>query len=260
MLAISVLSLRKSPYMGFFLYIFIKKHIKKKESGGFMKYEIRGEPLPVVICYLEEREKMITEQGAMAWMTPNMKMETNTNGIGRAFARTFSGESFFQNIYYPNRGDGMIAFTSSFPGTILAFEIEEGVEIIAQKKAFLAATEGVRLSTVFNKKLGTGLFGGEGFIMQRLSGNGTAFVEIDGSVVEYDLGIGDSMIIDTGYLAAMSGSCQLKVETVPGVKNKFFGGEGFFNTVVTGPGHIWIQTMPAVKMAGALRPYITTGN
>ena len=112
MLAISVLSLRKSPYMGFFLYIFIKKHIKKKESGGFMKYEIRGENLPVVICYLEEREKMITEQGAMAWMTPNMKMETNTNGIGKAFARTFSGESFFQNIYYPNRGDGMIAFTS----------------------------------------------------------------------------------------------------------------------------------------------------
>ena len=183
------------------------------------------------------------------------KYERNWKGVCK---NIFWGVFFSKYLLSKQRR--RIAFTSSFPGTILAFEIEEGVEIIAQKKAFLSATEGVRLSTVFNKRLGTGLFGGEGFIMQRLSGNGTAFVEIDGSVVEYDLGIGDSMIIDTGYLAAMSGSCQLKVETVPGVKNKFFGGEGFFNTVVTGPGHIWIQTMPAVKMAGALRPYITTGN
>lgn len=152
-----------------------------------MRYEIEGNNLPVVICHLEEGEKIITEQGAMAWMTPNMKMETNSNGIGRAVARTFSGESFFQNIYYPcrGRGKGMIAFASSFPGTILPFEIEPGNEIIAQKKAFLAATEGVQLSTVFNKKIGAGLFGGEGFIMQKLSGDGLAFLEIDGSVMEY---------------------------------------------------------------------------
>lgn len=152
-----------------------------------MRYEIEGNNLPVVICHLEEGEKIITEQGSMAWMTPNMKMETNSNGIGRAVARTFSGESFFQNIYYPcrGRGKGMIAFASSFPGTILPFEIEPGNEIIAQKKAFLAATEGVQLSTVFNKKIGAGLFGGEGFIMQKLSGDGLAFLEIDGSVMEY---------------------------------------------------------------------------
>lgn len=225
-----------------------------------MRYEIEGSNLPVVICYLEEGEKIITEQGAMAWMTPNMKMETNSNGIGKAFARTFSGESFFQNIYYPYRGNGMIAFASSFPGTILPFGIESGNEIIAQKKAFLAATEGVQLSTVFNKKIGAGLFGGEGFIMQKLSGAGLAFLEIDGSVIEYELAIGESMLINTGYLAAMSESCKLKVETVPGLKNKFFGGEGFFNTIVTGPGHVWIQTMPANKMAGALRPYIPNGD
>lgn len=227
-----------------------------------MKYEIKGENLPVVICYLEENEKMITERGAMAWMTPNMKMETNSNGIGRAVARTFSGESFFQNIYYPcrGRGKGMIAFASSFPGTILPFEIEPGNEIIAQKKAFLAATEGVQLSTVFNKKIGAGLFGGEGFIMQKLSGKGLAFVEIDGSVVEYQLAAGESIVLDTGYLAAMSESCKLKVETVPGLKNKIFGGEGFFNTIVTGPGHVWIQTMPANKMAGALHPYMSSGD
>lgn len=225
-----------------------------------MRYEIKGDSFPVVICQLEEKEKMITEQGAMSWMSSNMKMITNSNGIGKAFARTFSGESFFQNIYYPVGGEGFIAFASSFPGAIIAFEIGNGKEVIAQKKAFLAATEGVRLSTVFNKKLGTGLFGGEGFIMQKLSGYGTAFVEIDGSVVEYELDESDSIVIDTGYLAAMSSSCQMKVEAVPGIKNKFFGGEGLFNTVVSGPGHVWIQTMPASKMAGTLQLYRPTNN
>ena len=116
------------------------------------------------------------------------------------------------------------------------------------------------MSTVFNKKIGAGLFGGEGFIMQKLSGDGLAFLEIDGSVMEYELAIGESMLINTGYLAAMSESCKLKVETVAGLKNKFFGGEGFFNTAVSGPGHVWIQTMPTNKMAGALRPYIPNGD
>lgn len=225
-----------------------------------MRYEIKGENLPVVVCYLEEKEKMITEQGAMSWMSPNMKMTTNSNGLGKAFARTFSGESFFQNIYYPSNGKGLIAFASSFPGAILAFEIDDGKEIIAQKKAFLAATEQVKLSTVINKKIGAGLFGGEGFIMQKLSGQGTAFIEIDGSVVEYDLDSKESIVIDTGYLAAMSASCQMRIETVPGLKNKIFGGEGFFNTVVSGPGRVWIQTMPANKMAHALLQYLPIKN
>lgn len=225
-----------------------------------MKYEIKGENLPVVICYLEENEKMITERGAMAWMSHNMEMATSTNGIGKAIARTFSGESLFQNIYCTKRGKGLIAFASSFPGVILPFKIDAENEIIVQKKAFLAATEKVQLSTVFNKKVSAGLFGGEGFIMQKLSGKGLAFVEIDGSVVEYQLAAGESIVLDTGYLAAMSESCKLKVETVPGLKNKIFGGEGFFNTIVTGPGHVWIQTMPANKMAGALHPYMSRGD
>lgn len=167
-----------------------------------MKYEIKGENLPVVICYLEENEKMITEQGAMAWMSPNMEMATSTNGIGKAIARTFSGESLFQNIYCTKRGNGLIAFASSFPGVILPFKIDAENEIIVQKKAFLAATEKVQLSTVFNKKVSAGLFGGEGFIMQKLSGKGLAFVEIDGSVMEYQLAAGESIVLDTGYLAA----------------------------------------------------------
>ena len=149
-----------------------------------MKYSIEGAPLPVVICDLEAGESMITEKGAMSWMTPNMKMETSGGGMGKMIGRMFSGENMFQNRYTAEGGAGQIAYASSFPGSILAFEIGNGNEIIAQKSAFLASTDGVILSVAFQKKLGGGLFGGEGFIMQRLSGNGTAFVEIDGYVKE----------------------------------------------------------------------------
>ena len=210
-----------------------------------MNYNIEGEPLPVVICNLEANETMITEKGAMSWMTPNMKMETTSNGgIGKMFGRAFSGESMFQNRYTSMGGPGMIAFASCFPGCIRPFQIAPGQEIIAQKSAFLASTSGVELSVFFQKRIGAGFFGGEGFIMQRLSGNGLAFLEFDGHIKEYELAPGQQLVIDTGYLAAMTGSCQLEIQTVPGIKNVVFGGEGLFNTVVTGPGRVWLQSMP----------------
>ena len=222
-----------------------------------MKYSIGGEPLPVVICTLDSGETMICESGAMSWMTPNMKMETTSNGgVGKMLGRMFSGESMFQNRYTAQGGEGMIAFASSFPGSIRAFEIAPGQEIVAQKKAFLASSSGVELSVFFQKKIGSGLVGGEGFIMQKLSGQGMAFLEFDGFVKEYDLQPGQQMIIDTGYLAAMSTTCQMDVQTVPGLKNAIFGGEGIFNTVITGPGHLWLQTMPVPQLAGALIPYL----
>lgn len=225
-----------------------------------MKYSIEGEPLPVVICDLEAGEKMITEKGAMSWMTPNMKMETQGGGMGKMVGRMFSGESMFQNHYTAEGGPGQIAFASSFPGAILVVDIAPGKEIIAQKSSFLAATDGVQLSVAFQKKMGSGFFGGEGFIMQRLSGQGTAFVEIDGHVKEYELAPGESMIIDTGYLAMMEASCTINITTVKGLKNKFLGGEGFFNTVVTGPGKIYLQSMPINQMASTLVPYLPSTN
>lgn len=223
-----------------------------------MKYSIEGAPLPVVICDLEAGESMITEKGAMSWMTPNMRMETSGGGMGKMIGRMFSGENMFQNRYTAEGGAGQIAYASSFPGSILAFEIGTGKEIIAQKSAFLASTEGVTLSVAFQKKLGGGLFGGEGFIMQRLSGNGTVFVEIDGYVKEYELAAGEQMLIDTGYLAAMESTCTMDITTVKGLKNKVLGGEGFFNTVVTGPGKIYLQSMPINQMAGVLQPFLST--
>ena len=225
-----------------------------------MKYSIEGAPLPVVICDMEPGETMITERGAMSWMSPNMQMETTGGGAGKMLGRMFSGESIFQNRYTAMGGPGQIAYASSFPGSIIPFEIGPGSEIIVQKSAFLASTSGVELSVYFQKKLGSGFFGGEGFIMQRLSGQGTAFIEIDGYVKEYRLEAGQSMVIDTGYLAAMDVTCNMEITTVKGIKNMFLGGEGLFNTVVTGPGRVFLQTMPVCQMADTLRPFFPSSN
>ena len=223
-----------------------------------MQYEIKGTPLPVVICNLNDGEQMITERGSMSWMTPNMKMETVSGGLGKMFGRMVSGETLFQNRYTAQGGNGMITFASSFPGSIRPVSISPGNELVIQKSAFLASEAGVQLSVFFQKKFGSGLFGGEGFIMQKLSGNGMVFLEIDGYAVEYDLEAGQQMVIDTGYVAAMSVTCKMDIQTVPGVKNALFGGEGIFNTVVTGPGKIVLQTMPINTVASAIRPFIPT--
>ncbi|MGN0405270.1 MAG: TIGR00266 family protein [Bariatricus sp.] len=226
-----------------------------------MRYQIQGDTLPVVICELENGEQMVTERGSMSWMSPNMKMDTSTNGgIGKAFGRMFSGESMFQNTYTSQGGKGLIAFASSFPGSIKAFEVRPGQEYIFQKKAFLASEVGVSLTVHFQKKVASGLFGGEGFVLQRVSGNGIVFAEFDGHVVEYDLQPGQQIVVDSGYLAAMTASCQMDIQTIPGLKNVVFGGEGLFNTVITGPGHVWLQTMPISSVANALRPYFPSGN
>ena len=180
-----------------------------------MKYKIEGGNLPVVICELEAGETLITEGGAMSWMSPNIRMETTSNGgVGKALGRMFSGEKLFQNRYTAVGGGGMIAFASSFPGSIRAFEIGPGNELICQKGVFLAGEESVDLSVYLNKKLGKGLFGGEGFIMQKLSGRGTVFGEFDGHIVEYELAAGQQIIIDTGHLAAMSATCKMDIQMV----------------------------------------------
>ncbi|MBQ6347781.1 MAG: TIGR00266 family protein [Clostridia bacterium] len=209
-----------------------------------MKYQIKGEPMPVVIFQLEDGESVICESGAMSWMSPNLEMETSGGGAGKVFGRMFSGEGMFQNRYTARKGAGMIAFASKFPGDIRAVEITRDSPVICQKGAFLASTEGVELSVAFQQKFSTGLFGGEGFIMQKLSGNGTAFIEIDGSTIEYNLEPGQQMLIDTGYLAMMDATVKMEIQKIKGLKNVMLGGEGLFNTLVTGPGRVVIQTMP----------------
>lgn len=221
-----------------------------------MEYEILGTPLPVVVCYLKKGEMMLSDSGAMAWMDPCMEMGTTSNGgIGKAFGRMFSGETMFLNTYTA-LDDGKIAFASSFPGEIRKYDIAPGREIVTQKSAFLASDPTVERTVFFNKKATTGFFGGEGFIMNKFSGHGTLFVEIDGSTVEYDLAPGQQIIVDTGYVAVMDATCTMTTQSVQGIKNKVFGGEGFFNTVITGPGRVVLQTMPISAIAGSIASLI----
>ena len=226
-----------------------------------MNYEIQGGNFPVLVCTLNDNEAMISEGGGMSWMSPNTEMKTSSNGgLGKMLGRMMTKESLFQNIYTARGGVGTIAFASSLPGEIMPLEINPGSDYVCQKSAFLASTQGVELSTFFQKKFGAGLFGGEGFIMQKLSGSGMAFIEIDGSAVRYNLEAGQQLIVDTGHVVLMSSSCKMDVQTVKGVKNVLFGGEGLFNTVVTGPGEVILQTMPTMKLAQSIQPYIVTGS
>lgn len=223
-----------------------------------MNYEIKGAPMPVVECQLEAGESIKCEGGSMSWMSANMKMETSGGGIGKMFTKAISGEKMFQNIYTAQGGPGMIAFASSFPGNIVAVELTPGHDIVCQKSSYLASTSGVELSVFFQKKLGAGFFGGEGFIMQRLSGTGLVFLEIDGSTMTKELAAGEKLIVDTGYLALMDASCSIDIQTVGGVKNALLGGEGLFNTVVSGPGKVTLQSMPEFQLANSIRKYIPT--
>ena len=216
-----------------------------------MNYEIIGGNLPAVICHMKAGEKIVCESGGMSWMDDAFTMETSGGGVGKMLGRMFSGESVFRNIYTANR-DGDIAFASSFPGQIIAVQVTPGNPIIAQKSAFLACDPGVETSVFFQKKVGAGLFGGEGFIMQKFEGNGIVLLEVDGSVKEYNLAAGQRMLMETGHLVIMDGTCSMDVERIKGAKNIVFGGEGLFNTVVTGPGRIVIQTMPIAKTAQVL--------
>ena len=222
-----------------------------------MQYEIKGGAFPVVICQLNDGEQMITEKGSMVWMSPNMEMKTSGGGVGICSPRPSPARACSRTSTPPG-GNALIAFGSSFLGQILALEIGPGNEIILQKAAFLASEPGVQLSMHFNKKLGAGFFGGEGFIMQKLSGRGMAFAEVDGELVEYTLGPGQQMIVDTGNVLGFERTVAIDIQQVKGLKNKFFGGEGFFNTVLTGPGKIWLQTMPISGVAMSIYPFLPT--
>ena len=217
-----------------------------------MRYEIKGGSFPVVICNLENGEKMITEKGSMSWMSPNMEMETNAGGFGKAIGRMFSGESIFQNLYTAKGGEGMIAFASSFPGSIVPFEITPGNDLIVQKSGFLASESTVELSVHFQKKLGAGFFGGEGFILQDIHGSGHVFLEVDGDKVEKILAPGEVIKVDTGNVVAFEKTVSYEIETVKGLKNMFLGGEGLFLTRLTGPGRVILQTQNFNEFAGRI--------
>lgn len=224
-----------------------------------MQYEIQGGNLPVVVCKLQRGESMFTESGGMGWMTQGIEMNTNMEGgLFGSIARKFSGESIFMVTYTCTANEGTIAFPSSFPGSILAMDLQPGQSIIAQKSSFLCGERSVKLEVHFKKNLGVGFFGGEGFIMQRITGPGRVFLEVDGSVIKQTLNPGEMLKVDTGHIAAMSPSVAMEVKMLKGFKNVLFGGEGLFLTELTGPGDVWLQTMPIPNVAKAIIPFITS--
>ncbi|VVC03781.1 Mitochondrial biogenesis AIM24 [Candidatus Bilamarchaeum dharawalense] len=225
-----------------------------------MKNKIEGEVMQALTLELEPGEQVFAESGAMVWMSNNVNMESYMRGgLSAGIGRMFTGESLFMVRYTVTSGTGVVTFAPSFPGKILKLEIAPGKEMICQKDAFLVAQESVNLETVFKKKLGVGLFGGEGFLLQKLSGKGLAFVEIDGEVFEMNLKAGEKMKIDTGSIAMFEPTIKYEVEMVKGVKNMLFGGEGLFLATLEGPGKIWLQTMPASSLAQKIIPYIPKG-
>ena len=224
-----------------------------------MEYEIKGGSFPIVECTLKKGESMITQSGSMCWMDNSITMDTSSNGgIGKVVGRLFTNEKLFQNIYTSEKDGSKISFGTCVPGAIMAIKLTGGESLICQKSAFLASYGNVELSTFFNKKIGVGLFGGEGFIMQKITGDGIVFIEIDGSSLEYELKEGEQLVLSTGYLVSMSETCTIDVQTVKGLKNIFLGGEGIFNTMITGPGKVIVQTMPLARLANSIIPFIPT--
>lgn len=222
-----------------------------------MKYEIKGGNMPTLDIILSAGESIFTESGGMAWMRGDIKMETNTRGgLLKGLARSLSGESLFLTSYTCGSGQALITFTPEAPGAIIPVELGSGESRICQKDAFMVAEDSVSLEMHFRRKLGSGLFGGEGFILQKLTGPGLAWVEIAGEVREYTLQAGETMRVDPGHLAMYEPSVDYDIARVKGVKNILFGGEGLFLATLTGPGKVWLQTLPLSNLASKLMQYM----
>ena len=230
-------------------------HTGQASSG--LKYQLIGTTMQAVTIQLEQGQTVYSESGGMAWMSANVQMNTTSGGgVGKMLGRMFSGESLFMVDYTCSRGNGIVAFSSEFPGKIIPMDLAAGQSVIAQKDAFMCAEKSVDMAMHFRKRLGAGFFGGEGFIMQKLAGPGMVFVELDGEIVEQTLGPGQTLLVDTGYVAMYEPSVDFDIEMVRGIKNVFFGGEGLFLARLRGPGRVWLQTMPMYNLARKVATFV----
>ncbi len=218
-----------------------------------MQYELIGNTVPAVEVTLDRGEAMYSQSGGMIWQTEGIEMKTNTKGgLMKGLGRMLAGESLFMATYGATTDGAKIAFGSTVPGNIVPVNLTGTPGLIAQKKAFLCAQEGVDVSMAFTKKIGSGLFGGEGFILQNISGNGYAFLEVDGDQVIKELAPGEVIKVDTGNVVAFERTVQYEIETVKGLTNIVFGGEGLFLTKLVGPGKVILQTQNFNEFAGRI--------
>jgi len=221
-----------------------------------MKQTIRGENMPILDVQLEKGETLYTEAGGMAWMSPNISMESKGGGIGKMFKRLLTGESLLLVYYTCDSGKGLVSFCSEMPGRIIPLDLEEEQSIICQRDAFMTAQKSVQLDMEFTKRIGAGFFGGEGFFLQKLTGPGKAFLELNGEITEYELKEGQKLKVDPGYIGAFESSVKYGISRVKGIKNVIFGGEGFFLATLEGPGKVWLQSMPLENLAGKLAQHM----
>ncbi|MBD3174794.1 MAG: TIGR00266 family protein [Armatimonadia bacterium] len=226
-----------------------------------MEYTLTGTTMQVLTMQVQQGEAIFTESGGMAWMSDTFDMQTNMEGgLLGGLKRAASGESMFMTTYTCTAPQGILAFSNEFPGKIIPLPLEAGESRICQKDSFMCAERSVDLEMHFRRKLGAGFFGGEGFIMQKITGPGTAFVELAGEIVEYDLQAGQALKVDTGHVAMLEPTVNFDIVTIKGVKNMFFGGEGLFLAHLTGPGKVWLQSMPIANLAAKISPYIVTSS
>ena len=224
-----------------------------------MRYEIKGTFLQTVDIHLDRGESIYTESGGMAWMKGDINMNTGTKGgLMAGLGRKLAGESLFMTTYTCRSEEGLVVFTPEAPGKVLDFRLAAGQSLICQKDAFMCAQDSVKLEMHFRKKLGAGFFGGEGFILQKVTGPGTVFLEIPGEVREYSLVAGEVMQVDPGHIALFEPTVSYDITTVKGVANVLFSGEGLFLAKLTGPGRIWLQSLPLSNLARKLAKYIPT--
>jgi uncharacterized protein (TIGR00266 family) len=220
-------------------------------------HRIEGTTLPVLIVNLKPGDRIYSSSGGMSWMTQQVEMETNTGGgLGKMFKRALSGESLFIVDYFVNGGEGEVAFAAEFPGQIVELALANGQQMIVQKDSFMCAEKEVDVDMHFRKKFGAGLFGGEGFILQKLTGPGMAFVNFDGEIVKKTLAPGEVLRVDTGHVAMFEPTVNFDVEMVRGFRNLLLGGEGLFLATLRGPGMVWLQTMPMSKLAQRIGQYM----
>lgn len=222
-----------------------------------VSHHIEGTTLPVLIVNLKPGDRIYSSSGGMSWMTERVEMETNTGGgLGKMFKRALSGESLFIVDYFVNGGEGEVAFSAEFPGKIIELDLAPGQQMIVQKDSFMCAEKEVDVDMHFRKRLGAGLFGGEGFILQKLTGPGMAFVNFDGEIVKKTLAPGETLRVDTGHVAMFEPSVDFDIQMLKGFKNILLGGEGLFIATLRGPGSVWLQTMPMSKLAQRIGQYL----
>lgn len=222
-----------------------------------LQYRIEGTTLPVVTVTLTPDDRIYSSSGGMSWMTQAVEMDTNSGGgLGKMFKRALSGESIFIVDYHVDKGQGEVAFAAEFPGKVVDLHLAEGQQMIVQKDAFMCAEKEVDLDMHFRKKLGAGLFGGEGFVLQKLTGPGTVFVNFDGEIVEKELAVNEVLRVDTGHVAMFEPSVDFDIQMMKGFKNILLGGEGLFLATLRGPGKVWLQTMPMSKLAQKVAQYM----